>query len=112
MATVPTESPASTDQEESLQARFRHLAAAWNEATGFLSSMSEASKHPAYQEIIRLGPAVIPLLLRDMEENHEHWFIALREITGVNPIPESAAGNIPKMVRAWLDWAGANGYQW
>ena len=28
------------------------------------------------------------------------------------PIPISAAGNVPKMVEAWLRWAKDNGYRW
>jgi hypothetical protein len=74
--------------------------------------MSEASRHWTYQEIIRLGPEVVPLLLRDLEEQHTHWFNALRTITGANPVPASAAGNVPKMVEAWLNWAKSKGYQW
>jgi len=47
----------------------------------------------------------VPLLLRDMEEKQTHWFCALREITGADPVSASAAGNVPKMVEAWLRWA-------
>jgi hypothetical protein len=47
-----------------------------------------------------------------MEQNQTHWFYALRQITGANPIPDSAAGRIPEMVSAWLRWAKANGYRW
>ena len=108
MASVPVKpTPAETPEQ-----RFRRLADVWDRETMYLSSMSEAAKHPAYQEIIRLGPAVVPLLLRDLEARHAHWFIALDTITGANPIPASSAGNIPKMVEAWLRWARENGYQW
>jgi hypothetical protein len=95
---------------ETIEARFLRLASEWERATGHLSSMKAASEHPAYQEIISLGPDVVPLLLRDLKENERHWFIALRTITGANPIPKSAAGNIPKMIEAWLTWARENGY--
>jgi hypothetical protein len=74
--------------------------------------MDDANSHPAYQEIIRLGPAVVPLLLRDLAEHHTHWFVALEGITGARPVPASAAGNIPRMVEAWLRWAKDNGYRW
>ena len=104
---MPTPPPIETIQE-----RFRRLAAAWHQATDHLSSMQEASDHLAYQEIINLGPEVLPLLLRDLEENHTHWFRALHAITGADPVPESAAGNIPKMVEAWLRWAKDKGCRW
>jgi hypothetical protein len=100
----------ATPAVESLEARFHRLAAAWEQATGHLSSMTAASEHPAYQEIIRLGPEVVPLLLRDLAATQRHWFIALRQITGANPIPASAAGNVPKMIEAWRDWAKEHGY--
>jgi hypothetical protein len=112
MSSIPAKQTAATETNEMLEERFRRLAATWDRATAHLSSMTEASNHPAYQEIIGLGTPVVPLLLRDMEENHTHWFRALREITGANPIPQSAAGHVPQMVDAWLAWARANGYQW
>jgi hypothetical protein len=103
----PTALPAETVAE-----RFQRLAAVWHRETDFLSSMAESSSHPAYQEIISLGPQVLPLLLRDLQENHTHWFAALRAITGTNPVPASAAGNVPRMADAWLQWARDHGYRW
>ena len=50
--------------------------------------------------------------LAHLEENHTHWFAALKAITGAWPAPESAAGDIPKMAEAWLRWAKDNGYRW
>ncbi len=49
----------------------------------------------------------VPLLLRDLAENHTHWLAALEAITGARPVPASAAGKIPLMVDAWLGWAGS-----
>ncbi len=91
---------------------FRRLAAAWHKDTDHLSSMDKSAKHPAYQEIIRLGPGVVPFLLRDLADNHTHWFTALEETTKAKPTSAAIAGNIPKMTEAWLTWAKENGYQW
>lgn len=112
MATLPANQLPLTEPSETIEERFRRLAAVWARATDHVSSMTAASQHSAYQEIIRLGPTVVPLLLRDLEANETHWFIALRQITGAHPIPPGAAGNIPKMVEAWLRWAKDNGYRW
>jgi hypothetical protein len=118
MATIPvnTSTPLTSSPlpaaGEKLEQRFHCLAEEWARATGYLSSMTRAAEHPAYQEIISLGPDVVPLLLRDMEKHLTHWFIALEKITGAKPIPKEAAGKIPEMVQAWLNWAKANGYQW
>ena len=97
---------------ESVEKRFHRLADAWHRATDYLSSMAESNRHPAYQEIIRLGPDVVPLLLRDLEDNHTHWFAALEAITGARPLSPEVGGNIAKMVDAWLKWAKDHGYQW
>ena len=58
---------------ETVEERFRRLAANWHQDTDCLSSMDEADRHPAYQEIIRLGPEVVPLLLGDLAQNHTNW---------------------------------------
>jgi hypothetical protein len=112
MAPTPGTQPQTDAPEQSVAERFRRLADAWHAATGHLSSMSRAASHPAYQEIIGLGPEVVPLLLRDLEDRHSHWFSAIRELTGANPIPPEAAGNIPAMAAAWLGWAREQGYRW
>ena len=112
MSSISVKETPDTPPSETLEERFRRLAAVWHKETAYLSSMSEASSHPAYQEIIRLGPEVVPLLLRDLEANHTHWFAALRALTGAEPISTSAAGNIPKMTEAWLSWAKDKGYRW
>lgn len=105
MSSTPVTRTPGGQPPETLEDRFRELAEEWHKAVAYHSSSTVRSNHPAYQEIIKLGPEVVPLLLRDMEANHTHWFTALRRITGADPVPESAAGNVPKMVGAWLDWA-------
>ena len=109
MATVPAK---QASPQETLEQRFNRLAEEWYNAAGYLSSMTQASQHPAYQEIIRMGDAVVPLLLRDLEATHRHWFIALKEITKENPMPRESAGNIPQLAEAWVLWGKAKGYQW
>jgi hypothetical protein len=112
MASLPVKPFSPTPPPETIEERFRRLAAAWHKAVAYHSSATVRANHPAYREIISLGREVVPLLLRDLEDNHTHWFAALREITGADPIPKSAAGNISKMVEAWLAWALENGYRW
>jgi hypothetical protein len=112
MATTTTNQAAAKPPTETLPEGFRRLAATWQEAVAYQSSTTVRNSHPAYREIISLGLDAVPLLLRDLEDNQTHWFCALREITGANPIPESAAGNVPLMVAAWLRWAKDNNYQW
>ena len=109
MASIPLKHVA---KEESLPERFERLAASWEEAVAHHSSESSRTRHPAYQEIIALGPPVIPLLLRDMERRQGHWFAALVALSGVNPVAASDAGKVAKMIQVWLQWGRENGYQW
>jgi hypothetical protein len=112
MASVPVTSSPASSPPETLEQTFRRLAAEWKKAVALQSSSRVRETHPAYQEIIGLGPAVAPLLLRDLEKNETHWFSALQRITGARPVPEDDAGNVPRMVEAWLRWARENGHQW
>jgi hypothetical protein len=100
------------EHPEKLEERFARLATAWHQAVSHQSSSRIRDNHPAYQEIIRMGLPVVPLLLRDLEVNHRHWFTALVMITGANPVARADAGDIARMTDAWLRWGRENGYQW
>ena len=112
MSTVPKKQRPAIPPAGGITEEFQRLAGEWHNAVDYHSSTTVRNSYPAYQKIIALGPDVVPLLLRDMEENHTHWFYALRTITGANPIPPSSSGNISQMVEAWLRWAKDNGYRW
>jgi hypothetical protein len=100
---------ADSDARSVLAARYDVLAAEWREATAFFSSTSAMVAHPAYQAIIGLGWPAVPLLLRDLEQRQEHWFKALRAITGEDPVAREIWGNIPVMAAAWLAWGRERG---
>jgi hypothetical protein len=112
MSTVPVPVTPVSPASETLEQRFRRLAGAWHRAVAPHSSSTIRNNHPAYREIISLGPSVVPLLLRDMEDNLTHWFVALREITGANPVPPEWSGDVPRMAECWLRWAREHGYKW
>lgn len=92
-----------------IQARFEALTRRWREETEFHSAASALFMHPAYQEIIGLGPAVLPLMLADLEKTRDHWFWALRAITGDNPVPAEERGKVEQMAERWVDWGRARG---
>jgi hypothetical protein len=98
-----------TDTDESLKGAFEELALSWSADTAHLSSPIKLMAHPAYRQIIALGPSVLPLMLRDLEESGRFWFPALSAITGENPIPDDAAGDIERMTRAWIEWGHEHG---
>lgn len=94
---------------ESAEERFQRLAETWRAERGPTSSVTEMAIHSAYQEIISMGWEAVPLLLRELERAPDHWFWALRVITGVDPVPPGARGRIRDMANAWLRWAGEQG---
>jgi hypothetical protein len=95
-----------------LEERFQKLAAVWRRDVAFLSSITKITQHPAYQEIISMGEAVVPLLLRELEQGPEDWFVALHAITGAAPIPPEDRGYMDRMAAAWLRWGKEHGYTW
>jgi hypothetical protein len=66
--------------------------------------------HPKYQSIIGMGPDVLPILFRELQENPDYWFWALRAITEEVPTQPGDAGDLQKMSEAWLNWAKERGY--
>ena len=90
--------------------RFNTLTATWKQANPFSSSIINVATHPAYQEIIGMGPIAIPLILKALKVETDHWFWALKSITGEDPVKENDRGDLEKMKQAWLDWGSENGY--
>ena len=88
------------------------MSEAWEADTLVLSNPNRIVNHWAFQEIIRMGQAVVPFLLRDLEREPHLWVWALPEITGENPVLPADEGNIRKMSEAWLRWGREKGYQW
>jgi hypothetical protein len=111
MASVPKSQPRATGPLDTVEKRFRQLEATWTAETGYLSSYQDIVEHPAFREIIGLGTAVVPLMLRDLQERPRLWVWALPEITGADPVPPGEGGNIAKMSEAWLRWGRAHGFQ-
>ena len=92
-----------------LESRFQQLLTEWRRSTRYTSSATEITGHWAYQEIIELGPAAIPLIFKELRQRPEHWFHALRLLTGYQP-PKSSRQNMGKMREAWLRWADRKRY--
>jgi len=91
-------------RQESPRIKFNQLKQEWIEATRTLSSISDICMHPAYQRIIAMGTTVIPFIMRDMLDSYNHWFWALKSLTGVDPVPPSKRGKIKEMTIEWKKW--------
>ena len=106
---------------QELEATFHKLAEQIKRDTGFSSRISDRAEHPAYQQVIKMGEPVLPLIFRYMDGGKGgFWFDALCAITGENPtlppeqlpVPGWVALDIKGMEQAWLQWAREQGYQW
>ncbi|MCI0506179.1 MAG: hypothetical protein L0Z73_08715 [Gammaproteobacteria bacterium] len=94
-----------------LENEFNELKEKWLEETMFVSSINEISMNFNYQRIIGMGKPVLPFIFKELEKNPNHWFWALKAITGVDPIDERDRGNLEEMTNSWKIWAENNGYR-
>jgi hypothetical protein len=109
----------SADTEEATRiataTEFRKLRENWHEERGATSSITEMAMCRAHLQIIGLGPAAIPLILRQLEREGDEpdmWFVALQMLTRADPVTDEIRGDFVAMGRRWLDWAVLNGYAW
>ena len=103
----------ATPTAESIEQGVVRLLARWREETPYLSNSTKMTGHPAYQELIALGPVALPFLFRDLERTGDgHLSKALTAITGAQPVPADERGQMRKIAETWLRWAKDNGYRW
>jgi hypothetical protein len=89
--------------------KFREHASRWKRETRSCSSRTKMVEHPAYKEIVRMGQAALPFILKELRTDPHYWFPALQAITGEDPVPEADRGIVPKMTDAWLQWGQVHG---
>lgn len=103
---------ARSRQKTELETTFYSLVEQWKSETRGISSTEQMSVHPAYQQIIGMGRDVIPLLLRELENNSGRWFWALKSISREEPVTPEQRGKTKEMIAAWLNWGREKGYKW
>lgn len=96
--------------QENNEERFYNLSATWKYEKTFISSIESIVLHPAYQQIIGMGSKVLPYIFKELNNSIDHWFWALKTITGQDPVSPSDRGDMEKMKLAWMNWATTNGY--
>ena len=104
-ASVGTQTP----QFRTVGEKFEVLADAWLDHQAGRSSLD--LMHPAHQQIIGMGAAAIPHLLREVNRRSGNWFAALRAIAGESPVIPEGRGDFEAATAAWLDWGRRNGYR-
>jgi hypothetical protein len=102
-------SHARVSQEGTVSERFHRLAAEWKVQSRFLSNSAQMAMLKPYQQIIGMGPAVVPLILDELRQEPDQWFWALESITEQDPVPPEAKGKVLLMARAWVKWGEQQG---
>src|SRR5690242_20047857 len=93
----------SVNAATNIEQQVERLLAQWREETAYLSSSTAITGHPAYGELIALGPGALPYLFRDLEQTGDgHLSRALTAITGAHPIQAEDRGQVKKIAAAWL----------
>ena len=73
-------------------------------------SITEKCSHWAYQQIIRMGKAVVPLLLHENSKRIPIiGFLLFAKSLVQTRCPSGVAGKLVDMASAWLQWARDNG---
>lgn len=99
----------TTAASQLIRDRFQQRKEDWKSKTRHLSNVAQISLVFSYQEIIGMGPEVVPLILEELEKEPDHWFWALEAITGENPVGDDIAGNIEAAASAWIAWGRQRG---
>lgn len=95
---------------QSYTKKFERLARSWKESIGPTSSIHKMSMHSSYQQIIAMGYPAVSLILEELQREPNHWFWALRVITGADPVQLENQGNIREMANDWLTWGRNRGF--
>lgn len=90
---------------------FRSLADEWRRQTAGLPRVKDRISHPLYLQVIDWGEDAVPYILSELlNQEPDHWFEALSQITGANPVPLQSRGNVREMADAWVRWGRLRGW--
>lgn len=95
---------------ENVEPEFNELTRKWKSERSATSSVTAIVTHPSYQRIIGLGKPALRLILRELARDLDHWFWALKAISGDDPVPAEHRGNLKEMALDWLKWGRQKGY--
>jgi len=107
-----------TDAKAARWLKFQDFTRQWRAERGSMSSITEMSMLPSYQNIVGMGLDALPLILAELRaegDDPDQWFWALITISKANDLtppqvkPEDQ-GNFRKMAEAWLAWSETQDY--
>lgn len=89
---------------------FYNLAQTWRDQTRITPTVREMVSNPLYLEIIAMGKQILPAIFQELKKEPDHWFPALKAITGIDPVPKEHRGKVALMSEDWLIWGNDNGF--
>jgi hypothetical protein len=81
----------------------------WRRDKGPTSNSAKITAHPAFRRIVAMGPEAVPYILREVKREPSLLVMALREITGHNPVTQESRGDLRAMAKAWVEWGEKSG---
>ena len=98
------------ESRQRIEDLFYTLAINWKNDVRLTSSATEIILNSFYQRIIGMGPVALPMILRELNREPDHWFWALQAISGENPVRPQDRGKLNEMAKSWLKWGKEKGY--
>lgn len=93
-----------------LELKFREYADKWYLETIRESSLTKLMSNVNYLKVIKLGPDVVPLILKELRsDDPAPWFLALRVLTEETEVGCGNPGNFVEKARAWVAWGKERG---
>ena len=93
---------------DSVEKKFKALSGEWKLRRLGLSVVDYNDF--ANLQIIGMGPAVIPYLLKEVHNGTSIWVFALKCITGAEAETPAMHGDGKAVRQAWLEWGKRHGY--
>lgn len=88
---------------------FASLRDEWKSESQYMSNSAQMAMLASYQRIIGMGQPALPLILKELQREPDHWFWALRMISRVDPTREEHRGDVEKMASDWIVWGKSEG---
>ena len=83
---------------------FAGLVDEWKRTRPPSSRMKDLTRVPAYREIVKGGWVAIPFIIEELQREPDHYFQALFEITGADPVKPEHRGKLKLMAEDWIQW--------
>jgi hypothetical protein len=90
-----------------LAQQFQALANAWTQhcqRVRFSSQLEHYLDHPAYHQLVALGPPAIPFIMERYQADPLPWGFVLQAITGIPMIADPNDFSPAEVKQNWLRW--------